>query len=305
MTLSTKLFAALLAVSLGGAVVAQNQVRRVAPHSSLEEVLYIPSAKVLKRLSLGYDGLLAGIYWTRAVQYFGGKHLEGALRYDLLYPLLDITTDLDPQLLVAYQFGSIFLAQPAPSGAGQPERAVELAEKGIRHNPREWRLYYSLGFTHAMERKDYRSAAGAFQRGAEQPGAHPWLKPLAALMSQRGGEIETARFMWTRVYESSDDEMIKRNALERLAALQVDEDVARLEQLARDYKQKTGRHPASFAEMLYAGWLRQMPSDPKGLPYRLMPDLTVQVHDPEAWIFAERGKPPGWAPRPRPKARAH
>ena len=30
------------------------------------------SPKAVKRLSLGYDGLLADIYWTRAVQYFGG-----------------------------------------------------------------------------------------------------------------------------------------------------------------------------------------------------------------------------------------
>ena len=29
-------------------------------------------------MSLGYDGLLADIYWTRAVQYFGGKHHDGA-----------------------------------------------------------------------------------------------------------------------------------------------------------------------------------------------------------------------------------
>jgi len=30
------------------------------------------------------------------------------MRYDLLYPLLDITTDLDPHLIVAYEFGSCF-----------------------------------------------------------------------------------------------------------------------------------------------------------------------------------------------------
>ena len=29
-------------------------------------------------MSLGYDGLLADIYWTRAVQYFGSKHHEGS-----------------------------------------------------------------------------------------------------------------------------------------------------------------------------------------------------------------------------------
>src|SRR5882672_10666410 len=76
--------------------------------ATLEEVLYLPSGKMVKRLSLGYSSLLADIYWTRAVQYFGGRFGQKSKRFDLLYPLLDITTDLDPQLLEAYQGGSVF-----------------------------------------------------------------------------------------------------------------------------------------------------------------------------------------------------
>src|SRR4051812_17283566 len=72
------------------------------------EVLYLPSAGVLKRLSLGYTGLAADIYWTRVVQYFGGKHSQHSANYALLAPLLEITTDLDPKLIVAYQFGATF-----------------------------------------------------------------------------------------------------------------------------------------------------------------------------------------------------
>ena len=50
----------------GSAVVLYyNNIRSQA---TLEEVLYIPSPKVLKRFSLGYDRLLADVYWTRAVQ---------------------------------------------------------------------------------------------------------------------------------------------------------------------------------------------------------------------------------------------
>ena len=56
--------------------------------ATLEDVLYIPSGKVLKRASLGYSSLLANVYWTRAVQYFGSRHLRHSMRYDLLYPLL-------------------------------------------------------------------------------------------------------------------------------------------------------------------------------------------------------------------------
>src|SRR4051812_22444257 len=170
----------LLLASMAGVVLTLRRVDQNRTSATLEEVLYISSPTALKRLSLGYDGLLADIYWTRAVQYFGGKHFTGAARYDLLAPLLDITTTLDPHLLVAYEFGSHFLAGKLPNGAGMPGKAAELEERGIRNNPNEWRLYYNLGFVYYMEMKDYAKAADAFARGSKVPNAHPFLKILAA-----------------------------------------------------------------------------------------------------------------------------
>src|SRR5262245_39957486 len=112
------------------------------PPSSLQDALYISSPAVVKKLSLGYSGLLADIYWTRVVQYFGGKHQQGSQEYKALAPLLDITTTLDPQLDVAYEFGSIFLSQNPPDGAGDPDAAIALVRNGISKNPDKWRLYY-------------------------------------------------------------------------------------------------------------------------------------------------------------------
>ena len=81
---STVVAAAVLVLALTGALLALNQVDRVrGRQSTLEEVLYIPSGKTLKKMSLGYNSLLADIYWTRAVQYFGNKHQEDELHYDL------------------------------------------------------------------------------------------------------------------------------------------------------------------------------------------------------------------------------
>src|SRR5438874_1624545 len=81
---------------------------------SIEQVLYLPSGKIVKSMSFGFDGLLADIYWLRSVQYFGRQLLNDKqevdwsqmshMRYDLLYPLLDITTTLDPHYIAAYRF---------------------------------------------------------------------------------------------------------------------------------------------------------------------------------------------------------
>src|SRR5579864_1714407 len=165
---------ALLVTVFTGSVVGRRQAEKIqGPQATLHEILYMPSGKTVKRLSLGYSSLLADIYWTRAVQYFGAKHLRHARRYDLLYPLLDITTDLDPKLTVAYEYGSVFLSQKPPSGAGQPDKAVLLAEKGVRANPEFWRLYFILGFIHYIDRHDPQSAQIAFEKGSKVPGALP------------------------------------------------------------------------------------------------------------------------------------
>src|SRR5947207_3058579 len=261
---STKIAVAVLILAFAGSLLALYRVDQVrGQQAALEEVLYIPSGKTLKKMSLGYSGLLADIYWTRAVQYFGRKHQEEEdLHYELLYPLLDITTDLDPHLIIAYDFGSIFLSQAPPAGAGQPDKAVALIEKGIRANPEYWRLYFTLGFIHYFDRKDYKAAAEAFDRGSKVPHAHPWLKVMAAQMAEHANDPATAIQLWEALYNTTEDKMIKENAAQHLAALQVDLLVPQLEQRVNLFRQRTGRLPSSWHEMVHEGFLRGIPLDP-------------------------------------------
>src|SRR5260370_42680589 len=108
--------------------------------------------------------------------------LRGGEHSALLEPLLNITTQLDPHLIPAYEFGGTFLSAKPPQGAGVPQKAVELVEYGIRNNPGDWHLYYDLGFIYYMDLKDYRGAANAFMRGSQGPHAHPFPRKLAAQM---------------------------------------------------------------------------------------------------------------------------
>jgi hypothetical protein len=297
----TVIFSISLAAAFFGSVLLLRRVDQLRTGATLEEVLYISSPQALKRLSLGYGGLVADIYWTRAVQYYGSKHHEGARRFDLLAPLLEITTALDPQLLVAYEYGANFLAPQPPNGAGMPERAIALEEFGIRNNPDAWQLYYNAGFIHYMELKDYAGAAEAFARGARAPNAHPFLAVLAGRMAQHAGDLQMARMMWSTSYQTTKDKDVRANAAAHLRALQVDEDVTNLEALTSRYLQQTGLLPFSFAELEAAGMLQGTPRDPLGQPYKLMPDGRVGVRNPDDFPFIEKGMPAGYVPPPSPK----
>src|SRR6202030_2542646 len=246
---------ALLISCLAGSVLLLRQLDRERSGATLEEVLYISSPTLLKRMSLGYDGLLADVYWTRAVQYFGDKLQRGSEHFDLLAPLLEITTTLDPHLLVAYEYGSNFLAPKIPGGAGQPQRAIKLAEFGIRNNPNQWHLYYDLGFIYYMELKDYADAEKAFADGAKVPNSHQVMSIMAAKMAEQAGNLQTARLMWVTTFQITHDPMVKANAIAHLNALQVDEDVTQLEELVSHYREKTGHLPRSFSDLTAANFL--------------------------------------------------
>ncbi len=256
--------------------------------ATLEDILYVPSGKTLKKLSLGYSGLLADIYWTRAVQYFGSRHLARASRYDLLDPLLEITTDLDPHLLVAFQTGSIFLSQRPPEGAGQPDKAVALLEKGIRENPDAWRLYFSLGFVHYQDRHDYKAAEEAFRKGSELPGALPWMKVMAARLAENAEDLGTALTLWQAVYDNNQDPNLREGALQHIRSLQAGMAIKELEGRVQLYRRQTGVFPSHWSEMIQKGFLPGVPVDPTRKPFKLMPDGTVQVEDPSQFRFLDQ-----------------
>jgi tetratricopeptide (TPR) repeat protein len=268
--------------------------------ATLEQFLYISSPKLLKRVSLGYEGLLADIYWTRAVQYYGGLHHNGGGNYNLLWPLLNITTQLDPNIIPAYGYGATFLSAKPPNGAGQRDKAIQLMEYGISHNPNDWHLYYNLGYIY-NDMKDYKDAAEAFERGSRVPNAHPHLKILAAQMAQHGGELQTAQMLWSSVYETTHDQNIRENAEWHLRALKVAQDVTELEKLVGIYHARTGRFPQNFVEMARAGLLRGVPIDPVGNQYQLDAKGNVFIADPEDFPFVQKGLPPGYVPSSFPR----
>jgi len=293
---TTWIAAALLAGSLAASATLLHRIDRIRPQATLQEVLFISSPTVLKRASLGYDGLLADIYWTRTVQYFGNRHSNSVDNYALLGPLLEITTHLDPHLVVAYQFGGSFLAPQPPQGAGEPGRAIQLMEYGIRNNPNDWKLYYNLGFVEYMEIKDYAKAADAFARGSQVPGSHPFLKVLAAQMAQHAGDFGMARMLWTATYQSTQDKQIRENAYKHLRALRVDEDVTHLQHAVTLFGERTGRLPASLQELIASEGLPGIPVDPDGHPYKFTPDGRFELQHPDDFEFATKGLPLDYKP---------
>jgi tetratricopeptide (TPR) repeat protein len=243
--------------------------------------LVLRSGKLLKVMSLEYAPLMADLYWTRVVQYYGDKAVHRDSNFELLWPLLDVTTTLDPNLLVAYRFGSMFLSENAPQGAGRPDLAIQLIQRGIQANPEYWRFYEDLGFIYYFELQDYGKAAAAFLEGSKNPDAKTWMKVLAAKVSEQGDNSETSAFLWNDIYTTTTDPQMKENAATHLQLLKSDEDCKAIDAVSIDFEKKNSRKPSSMQELVSAGMLKGVPADPTGHSYVLDGDGKAQL-DPDS-----------------------
>ena len=270
----------MLAMAVGVQVV-RDRTYTVSPVD--DRVLYVRSGAALQRIALSYDAVLADLYWIRAVQHFGRERLkETGQNFDLLYPLLDLTTSLDPRFNVAYRFGAIFLAEPHPSGAGRPDLAIDLLKKGIAINPTKADYYHDIGFIYYWNLHDYSSAAEWFNRGAEQPGAPWWLKTYAAVMLTRGGDRQASRVMWQQLRETADNDWLRSTAELRLMQLDALDQIDWLQRASEAYTAKTGDHARSWQDLIGAGFVPVVPLDPAGTAYRIEPETGDVALDRES-----------------------
>lgn len=284
----TSLLWVVLALGFASVWVLQQRIDTVRNtlHQEQDD-LVLRSGPLLKMMSLEYAPLVADIYWTRVVQYYGGKKARQDTNIDLLWPLLDVTTTLDPHLLVAYRFGSTFLSQPAPTGAGRPDLGIALIERGIRENPDYWRFYEDLGFIYYFDLQDYKRAAEAFREGSQKPGAMIWMKTFAARIAAQGGTREIAAQLWSEIYDSATDANIKRNALLHLKLLKAENDCEQLDLLAAEYQRRFGRRPMEMRDLVEARLLSNFPADPDGYIYSFNAEGKAQLN-PASPLFKEK-----------------
>jgi tetratricopeptide (TPR) repeat protein len=292
----------LVVALMAAAIQVQAARERTYPPSGEEEAtVYITSPAAVRRMSLAYPTLTADLYWIRALQYYGGTKRRVASEwpqlappfalaadpdagYPLLYPLLDLTTSLDPRFNVAYRFGAIFLAEPYPGGPGRPDLAIALLEKGLRERPDKWEYMLDTGFVHYWFTQDYRAAADWFDQAARAPGAPWWLKPLAATTLAQGGDRRSSRQMWTAIRQSAENDWLKREADRRLAQLRALDEIDRLQQAIETVARRTGARPADWPSLIRAGVIPGVPLDPVGTPYEIASDGVVRL-SPTSALF--------------------
>lgn len=242
-----------------------------APYDSPTPLLWFQAGPPIQRAALGFDSVMADLYWIRTVVYFGRQRLSTdiARNYDLLYPLLDLVTTLDPRFTAAYRFGAVFLAEPPPGGPGRPDLAIQLLRRGIEATPERWEYLHGLAFVEYWSHRNYAVAAEWLERAARVPGAPIWLTSSAALMREQAGDRASARILWRQLHDSSEDEALKNLARVRIAQFDAMDDLDALNELVARFGARAGRPATTWEELIDAGVMSMVPVDPAGVAYVL------------------------------------
>jgi tetratricopeptide (TPR) repeat protein len=278
-----------LVLALGASIALTRalEASRLALRAAVADEAPYLAPEAARRLAAGFGGLVADWYWLTALQYVGRKIEETqgdrahegpivveldriqAVKPQVLVPLVELITTLDPRFTAVYEFAAVVL--PAVDVGA----AVRLLEKGIQANPDQWYLHQQLAYIY-WQRGDYLAAADAFRRGARMTTAR-WMAHMAENMEGKGDDPQVARAMYTRMYEQAQDEQVKQWALKRLMELRSLQEREVIRGVLNDYVVANGRCPRAWTDV--GGGLRAVglpvdpqgpPLDPSGAPYVLV-----------------------------------
>lgn len=206
--------ALLVASLLGSILVAALLERREARATARDEWRFLPDARHLKPMLLGFHGVAADVLWIQIVQYVG-THVETDMKFPQLAKALDLATSLDPYFLEPYRLGGLFLLYLAR----QPGAAVSLLEKGAMANPGRWELMHDLGRYYYLEPHDYARALRWWERAAKLPGRPDYLPRFVARLYAQTGHTETALELWLHLYRTAQNDYVRSLALQEIERL--------------------------------------------------------------------------------------
>ena len=182
--------------------------------SSMDMYMYIPSGDFLEPFALGYNQIVADLFWIKAISYFADELKRGG-QYLWLYHILDLVTTLDPKFKWPYYFGALVLSLEA----NQVEESNRILKKALRHHPDAWQFPFYLGFNYWHHYDDPVTAASYIEIAARLPGAPRYLRTFPATLYSKAGHIETAIIFLQEMEKTAQEPKVKNRIKKKIKEL--------------------------------------------------------------------------------------
>jgi tetratricopeptide (TPR) repeat protein len=238
-----------------------------------EKLGYIPSVSAFKSFAADHKELVAASLILKVMMYFGGlidkadNQISIPPDYMAMSRVLHGSVKLDPYNMDAYYFAQGFLAWDVK----QYKLANNLLDYGMKYRSWDWYLPFFAGFNSAFFLKDYGMAAKYYQRAAELSGSD-LSRLLAGRYLQESGQTELAISYLSGMLKGEKNPALKKSYLLRLTAFR---EARRIEIACENYRESRGTAPVTIEQLIGAGLLSPVPTDPYGGEFYIGPEGKV------------------------------
>ncbi len=247
-----------LAALMGLKIKIDKISRKKIPGSS---VIYLPSGKYLRFAAFGYSSLLADLIYIWSIQYY--SDYSAADRFKYLDHIFSVIAELDHRYLDPYQTGALIALYEAKDF----DLAFKILDRGLAKNPEEWIFPFQAGHLAQMVKKDYQLARKYYRKTMGIKGAPPIAKRLYANASFELSDYKTAWNTWLEVYETADDQRIKKIASNHLYRVKAAIDIQTIQEAIEQFRESYGRNPEELSLLVKGGFLPSLPKDLDGQDY--------------------------------------
>lgn len=272
-----KLVVFLLILSCGIFMGLKLQINKITrekiPGSS---IIYIPSGKYLKFATFGYSSFIADLIYIWAIQYYSNYSIPD--RYDNLDHIFSIIAELDHRYLDPYEIGAMIAVYEAKDLS----LAFKILDKGLEKNPDQWIFPLQAGHYAQMMTKDYELARKYYKKTMEMDGAPVITRRLYANAAFKIMDYKTAWENWLEIYQTTEDERIKKIASNQLYQVKAAIDVKTIKEAIEKFKERFGRNPTEQIQLVKHGLLDSLPKDLDGKEY-IYNSQTGEIRAPMIW----------------------
>jgi hypothetical protein len=257
------------ALALLGAGMAAAHARIPHPTRAEQGERFVPRPEVARLLAFGFHPVVANAYWMQAVQVVGGAQGNPVDHAALLARLIDVVTTVDPWVGHPYRFAANFLIDTDE----RVRFANTLLERGIAHQPDDWRNWFYLGFNHFFYLKDNAAAADAMEQAAALPGAPLYLKRLVARLRSESAGLETAQQLLEQMLRDAEDPAAQQQFEDALREIETERRARILDAARERFQARAGRDIRSVEELVSGPFavLERLPEEPNGAAWKLEP----------------------------------
>jgi tetratricopeptide (TPR) repeat protein len=223
----------------------------------------LPRPELLRVLGNAQRHMLADYYWVLTTEATG--RASSRHEYRDIADYAEIVSELDPKFRYIYVFAGVSV----PYNLGREtwvntEESTRILSKGFLLFPDYVYLRILLAYNLSYFHQRYKQAADVLRDTLELPRAPSYLSALATRLYAQAGAIDAGLSLAQSLFQNAPDPSTREAFERRTKELLLERELQRMDKAVEAFRKQKGRLPATALELISAGVIHEIPSDPLG-----------------------------------------